>query len=92
MPRVTNIEDIEQLEPDEPIMCVQGKLLEVFPRKTGENSTGPWSIQNAVLQDKTGKIDIWIKDRDELPKTWEGQGDHDPGPQGKTRAIGLLRP
>lgn len=34
------------------------KVLKVYDRKTGEGQYGPWSLQNAEIQDSTGKMKL----------------------------------
>ena len=51
----------------QPIACIEGTLTSLFPRKSGENSQGEWSIQNGEISAEGMTISLFIKDRDELP-------------------------
>jgi hypothetical protein len=73
MPKVTTIQEIRDTVDGVPVICTRGKLTKLFPRKAGENSNGPWSIQQGEIMDATGKIDLFIKDRDDVPKEWKGK-------------------
>lgn len=57
----------------QPIACLQGELVKLYPAKSGKNSVGPWSLQNGELQADGVTIPITFKDRDELDQTWKGR-------------------
>lgn len=56
------------------LACIAGTITSVYKSKNGENSNGPWSIQNIVLKGTDGtEITLWIKDREEIPNTVKGR-------------------
>jgi hypothetical protein len=56
------------------LACIAGTLTAIYKPKSGENSTGPWSIQNAVLKGIDGtEVTIWVKDREEIPQNAKGR-------------------
>lgn len=49
-----------------PIACIRGKFTKLYDGNAGENSHGPYRIQNGVFQDDAGDtIDVQIKDMDD---------------------------
>lgn len=71
--RVTPIKEIADLEADEKIMAVHGRVKQVYGFSSGTNAHGDWSIQNIIIADRTGEIKVKIKDHDEIPKAWKGK-------------------
>lgn len=52
--------------------AISGTILRIGRRSTGTNSHGEWAIQIVDMQDATGTAKILLKDRPELPTTWQG--------------------
>lgn len=61
------------MEPDEVIMCTQGTLKKVHPMKTGTNSKGDWSLQNAILEHDGVEVPVLLANHDEIDKSWQGR-------------------
>ena len=56
------------------LACIAGTVTNVYKPKSGENSNGPWSIQNAVIKGSDGtEVTLWIKDREEIPSSAKGR-------------------
>lgn len=56
------------------LACIAGTITALYKPKTGTNSTGEWSIQNATLRGTDGiEVGLWLKDRPELPMSAKGQ-------------------
>jgi hypothetical protein len=56
------------------LACIAGTITSIWKPKTGTNSTGEWSIQNATLKGIDGiEVGLWLKDREELPQSTKGQ-------------------
>lgn len=56
------------------LACIAGTITALYKPKTGTNSTGEWSIQNATLRGTDGiEVGLWLKDRPELPQSAKGQ-------------------
>lgn len=52
---------------------VTGKITEVGKRFTGENTHGPWSLQNAKMTDGKSTIKLFLNTRDEMAKSMVGK-------------------
>lgn len=57
----------------EVIPSIKGRLSEVWPRKSGTNANGEWSIQNLTIKDDGGELKLMVTGRDEIPKTHKGR-------------------
>lgn len=56
------------------LACIAGTVMNIYKPKSGENSNGPWSIQNAVIKGTDGtELTLWIKDREEIPSSAKGR-------------------
>ncbi len=56
------------------IVCIQGKITDIFDPNRGEGNYGPWVIQNATISDGTLKHDIAFMDAEHvLPKSVKGK-------------------
>ncbi len=56
------------------LACIAGTLTKIYKPKTGENSNGQWSIQNAVIKGTDGtEVTLWMKDRPEIPTNQQGR-------------------
>jgi hypothetical protein len=56
------------------LACIAGTLLQIYKPKTGENSNGPWSIQNVNIKGTDGtEVTLWMKDRPEIPSNQKGR-------------------
>lgn len=71
--RIVPIKDIQQLGDGETVPSVKGRLVVVYDRKTGTNAKGDWSLQNAELQDDTGKIKVQFSGREAMPPNLKNQ-------------------
>ena len=70
MPRTTPIAEIFELDHKETVTLTRGTLTKLFPRKAGESSAGPWSIQKGEITDGKTTIAVMFKDREEVPQSW----------------------
>lgn len=53
----------------QPVACVAGTVTKIWPRRSGSNSNGDWSIQNLMIKGTCGtEIGIQLKDREEFGK------------------------
>lgn len=56
------------------LACIAGTIASIYKPKTGTNSTGEWSIQNAVIKGTDGiEVTLWLKDRPEIPTAAKGR-------------------
>ncbi len=52
------------------ISRIKGKVVSIYDRTTGEGEYGPWSLQNGMIEDSTGKMKILFKNMvDQKPLT-----------------------
>jgi hypothetical protein len=58
MARVIPVAELATMDDGEPIMVLRGVLTKVYDRSSGTNSNGDWSLQGAVLKDKTGETPV----------------------------------
>lgn len=73
MARIIPLDEIPQMEADEPIICTTGTLKKLFEPKTGTNSNGDWSIQHGTLEKDGASIQLFIKDRPAISQSWRGR-------------------
>jgi hypothetical protein len=74
MPRVTPVAEIDQMEPEQEILLLRGKIGQLFDSKRGDNEHGPWSFQRGTLKDASGERKFVLKNRStDIPKQWRGQ-------------------
>lgn len=69
MPQITPINELLQMQPGTPVLVVSGTIDSIFEQNRGENTVGPWILQNIVIKDKTGKIKVKLTDRNEAIPT-----------------------
>lgn len=53
---VTTIKDIGDMTGGDPILAMRVTVKNAYPPKGGQNEYGPWTVQNATLEDETGTI------------------------------------
>lgn len=64
MSKVYSTNEVINLPPDSPVPCFKGKLVSLWPAKSGQNERGDWSFQNGEVKDGLGKtIRFTLKDR-----------------------------
>lgn len=71
--QIRALADVLRMQDGEPISAVQGTVKSIFKRNAGENSHGPWSMQNLVIHDGATEMKVVIKDRDALPTNLKGK-------------------
>lgn len=63
----STVAEIRQMADMAVVMAFAGTVVKRFKRNAGENSQGPWSIENIEVKDAAGEvIKVKIKDRDQL--------------------------
>jgi|SRR5215469_13599447 len=70
--KLLTIAEIKQLRNKEPIESFSGTIETVYPQKTGAGQYGPWWLQNMVVSDPTGKVQVTWGGEDDL-KSLQGQ-------------------
>lgn len=70
--RVIDVSDIGQFDDGEVIPSLRGKITQTYERKTGSKDGKPWSVQNAMFQDATGKIRFSVWGHEDI-KPWTGK-------------------
>lgn len=71
--RTTPCAEVAQLQDGETIMALTGRIVSIWEAKSGTTKDGkPYCIQNFVMQDATGKVDVKCMDREPLPLSMKG--------------------
>jgi len=75
MPTITTIEEVSSMDDKDPIKCIKGTLVKLWPaNKSGPDDADKWSFQTGTLRANGKEIKVVFKDRDELPeKKWRGK-------------------
>jgi len=51
------------MHPGTKLPAIQGRVLNVYEYKTGQNARGAWSFQNIILDDGSGSLEVNLKGR-----------------------------
>ena len=70
--RTLTIKEIHELSLGEIIPAFEGKVIKVYDQKTGVSDYGPWYLQNLIVEDDTGHVQV----------TWGGEDAFDGGAEG----------
>jgi len=70
--KLLTIAEIKQLRNKEPIESFGGTIETVYPQKTGTGQYGQWWLQNMIVSDSTGKVQVTWGGEDDL-KSLQGQ-------------------
>lgn len=63
--RELTIAQCKELEKGEPIPSFRGRITKVYEQKSGTGNYGPWTMQNMIVEDSTGHVQV----------TWGGPDD-----------------
>src|SRR5436309_155134 len=70
--RTLTIAEIRELSSGEIIPAFEGRVTKVYEQKTGVSEYGPWFLQNLIVEDATGHVQV----------TWGGEDSFDEGAEG----------
>lgn len=73
MARVSTVKEVLESDAETQIHAIRGNLKTLWPIKSGESATGPWSFQNGVLKDATGEVKVVFNGREAVPANWKGR-------------------
>lgn len=71
--KLISIKEALALDPGDPISGVKGKILDVYEFKTGNKGDKDWSVQNIMIQDRTGKVKVVLWNQQEIRKSSKGR-------------------
>jgi hypothetical protein len=70
--RKVKVSEVDNLEHGDVIHEITGRLAKVWDYKTGEGQHGPYSYQNATLEDRGAKVTLTFSNMDDMIDS-EGQ-------------------
>lgn len=67
------LKEVLALPPGTPVPATAGTIKDLSAYQSGTNEHGPWSIQNAFIEDDSGSLPMKIGNQAEIPRTMIGQ-------------------
>jgi len=58
---IADLNTVPTLRPGTKLPAIQGRVLNVYEYKAGQNARGPWSFQNIIIDDGTSSMEVNLK-------------------------------
>jgi len=71
--QLLTLKEVLALPPGTPVPATAGMIKDLSAYQSGTNEHGPWSIQNAFIEDDSGSLPMKIGNQAEIPRTMIGQ-------------------